>query len=140
LNSTLLASGSLLLGGATPMDLLAKDDCIDAWLGNDHKYGPAAVEAARNTTRSGHTIKPAFGIPNQTFIRDTHRRGHHRSGAGGLARRSPPARMQRAAHRNFRVGRDNPLLDRVNLAKSLGCGYFRTTGRTASENPNGSTL
>ncbi len=26
LNSTLLASGSVLLGGATPMDLLAKDD------------------------------------------------------------------------------------------------------------------
>ena len=50
------------------MDLLAKDDCIDAWLGNDHKYGPAAVEAARNTTRSGHTVKPAFGIPNQTCI------------------------------------------------------------------------
>src|SRR6202050_2744887 len=45
LNSTLLASGSLLLGGATPMDLLAKDD----WDG----YGGVGDYASSN----GNTLQ-----------------------------------------------------------------------------------
>lgn len=60
LNSTFLASGSLLLGGATPMDLLAKDDW-DGY-GWGHAYlspqpgfffgkdaNPAPGEVLRNT-------------------------------------------------------------------------------------------
>ena len=56
LNSTLLASGSLLLGGATPMDLLAKDD----WDG----YGGVGDYAASN----GNTFEVMAGA--HRMIRD----------------------------------------------------------------------
>lgn len=111
LSSTLLASGSFLLGGAAPVDLLAKDD----WDG----YGGVGDYATSNGKHDGamnlglytcvqHTsrltnrwVRPVFGETLEKIAESPHGNGRHPQ-RGRKERR--PSRSRQATALN--LGKD----------------------------------